>query len=47
MTLTEYSQLILNPKDMEKCNILKNWWCNANPSQIKSLNFGIEAKEPG
>ena len=42
MTLTEYSQLILNPKDLDqKASPLKQWW-KQGPAGVKSLNFGIE-----
>jgi len=47
MTLTEYSTLMIEPVEVSKCADVRKWWSTADQSQIKSLNFGVEAKEPG
>jgi len=47
MTLTEYSSLMVEPIEVSKCADIRQWWTTINQSEIKSLNFGVEAKEPG
>jgi hypothetical protein len=37
--------LIIHPKDLDKSKVLNDWWIAADVASIKSLNFGVEAKE--
>jgi len=45
MTLTEYSHIIVDPKDLgEKARQLSSWW-KSGPQGIKSLNHGVEQQK--